>query len=118
MVGEKRCKTYLFAFIDDMSPLVPHAAFFLNENLDSYLGALRCSLMKRGLPCKLYVDNSPAFRSKHEITAFLGIALVHSRPYKSHGRDKVERFFQTVQSQFVSTFRGKTLHELNEQLDQ
>jgi putative transposase len=78
-----------------------------------------CALMKRGLPRKLYVDNGPAFRSKllHEITAFLGIALVHSRPYKPQGRGKVERFFQTVQSQFVSTFRGKTLHELNEQLD-
>jgi transposase InsO family protein len=119
MVGEKRRKTYLFAFIDDMSRLVPHAAFFLNENLDSYLGALRCALMKRGLPRKLYVDNGPAFRSKllHEITATLGIALVHSRPYKPQGRGKVERFFQTVQSQLLSTFRGKTLHELNEQLD-
>jgi len=119
MVGEKRRKTYLFAFIDDMSRLVPHAAFFLNENLDSYLGALRCALMKRGLPRKLYVDNGPAFRSKllHEITATLGIALVHSRPYKPQGRGKVERFFQTVQSQFVSTLRGNTLHELNEQLD-
>ncbi len=119
MVGEKRRKTYLFAFIDDMSRLVPHAAFFLNENLDSYLGALRCALMKRGLPRKLYVDNGPAFRSKllHEITATLGIALVHSRPYKPQGRGKVGRFFQTVQSQLLSTFRGKTLHELNEQLD-
>jgi transposase InsO family protein len=119
MVGEKRRKTYLFAFIDDMSRLVPHAAFFTSENLESYLSALRCALMKRGLPRKLYVDNGPAFRSKllHEITATLGIALVHSRPYKPQGRGKVERFFQTVQSQLLSAFRGKTLHELNEQLD-
>lgn len=119
LVGEKRRKTYLFAFIDDMSRLVPHAAFYLNENLDSYLGALRCALLKRGLPRKLYVDNGPAFRSKllHEIAASLGIALVHSKPYKPQGRGKVERFFQTVRGQFLPTVQGSSLEALNEQLD-
>jgi putative transposase len=40
--------------------------------------------LKRGLPRKLYVDNGPAFRSQHlaQITASLGIALIHSRPYQ------------------------------------
>jgi transposase InsO family protein len=119
LVGEKRRKTYLFAFIDDMSRLVPHAAFYLNENLDSYLGALRCALLKRGLPRKLYVDNGPAFRSKllHEIAASLGIALVHSKPYKPQGRGKVERLFQTIRGQFLPTVQGATLEALNEQID-
>ncbi len=119
LVGDKRRKTYLFAFIDDMSRLVPHAAFYLNENLDAYLAALRCALLKRGLPRKLYVDNGPAFRSKllHEIAASLGIALVHSKPYKPQGRGKVERFFQTVRGQFLQTFQASTLEALNEQLD-
>jgi putative transposase len=119
MVGEKRRKTYLFAFIDDMSRLVPHAAFFLNENLDSYLAALKYALLKRGLPRKLYVDNGPAFRSKllQEITASLGIALVHSKPYKPQGRGKVERLFLTVRSQFLSTWQGGSLDELNRQFD-
>jgi transposase InsO family protein len=119
LVGDKRRKTYLFAFIDDMSRLVPHAAFYLNENLDAYLSALRCALLKRGLPRKLYVDNGPAFRSKllHEIAASLGIALVHSKPYKPQGRGKVERFFQTVRGQFLPTVQGATLEALNEQLD-
>jgi hypothetical protein len=116
---EKRRKTYLFAFIDDMSRLIPHAQFYLSEKLDSFLDALRQALLKRGLPRKLYVDNGPAFRSKHlqEITASLGIALVHSQPYKPEGRGKVERWFKTVRGQFLSAFRGKTLHELNEALD-
>ncbi|GLI32569.1 DDE-type integrase/transposase/recombinase [Desulforhabdus amnigena] len=120
MVGEKRRKTYLFAFIDDMSRLVPHAAFFLNENLDSYLCALRRALLKRGLPRKLYVDNGAAFRSRllHEITASLGIALVHSKPYKPQGRGKVERFFQTVRAQFLASVEADSLEALNEQFDQ
>lgn len=115
----RRRKTYLFAFIDDMSRLIPHGEFYPSEKLDSFLDALRQALLKRGLPRKLYVDNGPAFRSKHleEITASLGIALVHSRPYKPQGRGKIERWFKTVRGQFLSGFRGKTLHELNEALD-
>lgn len=118
-VGDRKRKTYLYAFIDDMSRLVPHAAFSLNENLASYLGALRCALLKRGLPRKLYVDNGPAFRSKllHEIAASLGIALLHSKPYKPQGRGKIERFFRTIREQFLETSRAATLDELNGELD-
>ena len=68
-----------------MSRLITHGEFFLSERLDSYLGAMRLALLKRGLPRKLYVDNGPAFRSTHlqEITASLGIALIHSKPYRT-----------------------------------
>ena len=119
VVDDKRRKTYLFAFIDDMSRLIPHAQFYISEKLDSFLDALRQALLKRGLPRKLYVDNGPAFRSKHleEITASLGIALVHSQPYKPQGRGKIERWFRTIRTQFLSGFRGKTLQDLNEALE-
>ena len=119
LFDDKRRKTYLFAFIDDMSRLIPQAQFYLSEKLDSFLDALRQALLKRGLPRKLYVDNGPAFRSKHlqEITASLGIALVHSRPYKPQGRGKIERWFRTVRTQFLSGFKGKTLKDLNEALE-
>jgi transposase InsO family protein len=112
-------KSYLLAFLDDHSRLVPHAQFYLTEGLDSYLNALAQALLKRGLPRKLYLDNGPAFRSKHleDITASLGIALIHSRPYKPQGRGKIERYFRTVRSQFLSGFRGRTLQDLNEALD-
>jgi transposase InsO family protein len=118
-VDDRMRKSYLFAFLDDHSRLVPHAQFYLSEGLDSYLDALEQALLRRGLPRKLYLDNGPAFRSKHleDITASLGIALIHSSPYKPQGRGKIERFFRSVRSQFLSGFRGKTLHDLNEALD-
>jgi hypothetical protein len=37
--GRQR-KTFLFAFLDDMSRLVPHAQFYLSEGLESYLDCL------------------------------------------------------------------------------
>jgi transposase InsO family protein len=116
--GKKR-KTYLFAFLDDMSRLITHAQFYLSEKLDSYLDCLRRALLSRGLPRKLYVDNGPAFRSfhLHQISASLGIALVHSKPYQPQGRGKIERFFRTVRSDFLPGFRAESLNDLNEALD-
>lgn len=118
--GRQR-KSYLFAFIDDMSRLICHAEFYLNERIDAYTDALRKALRKRGLPRKLYVDNGPAFRSHHlsHATASLGIALIHSKPYQPQGRGKIERFFRTVRSQVLSTCPAElTLQGLNDTLTQ
>lgn len=115
-VEDRQRKTFLFAFLDDMSRLVPHAQFYLSERLESYLDCLRQALLRRGLPRKLYVDNGPTFRSQHlsQITASLGIALIHSTPYQPEGRGKVERWFRTVREQFLSRWRGESLEALNE----
>jgi putative transposase len=115
--GKKR-KTYLLAFIDDHSRLIPHACFYLSESLESYLKALEEALLTRGLPRKIYTDNGAAFRSHHleHVTASLGIALLHARPYKPQGKGKIERFFRTVRSDFLPGFRGDTLLDLNEAL--
>jgi transposase InsO family protein len=119
LVEGKNRKAYLIAFIDDMSRLICHAQFYLSENLDCYLDALRQALLSRGLPRKLYVDNGPAFRSFHlqQIAASLGIALVHSKPYQPQGRGKVERFFRTVRSDFLPAVGAETLNDLNAALD-
>lgn len=118
-VDGKSRKTYLFAVLDDMSRLICHAEFFLNERVETYIGALRSALKKRGLPRKLYVDNGPAFRSRQLgfATASLGIALIHSKPYTPQGRGKIERFFRTLRMQFLSVCPdGMTLPALNEAL--
>jgi len=81
-VNGKMRKTFLFVFIDDYSRLIPHAEFYLRENLDSFLDCFEKALEKRGLPRKLYCDNGPYFRSHHlaHITASLGIAHIHCTP--------------------------------------
>jgi len=113
--GKSR-KTYLFALIDDHSRLIPHGKFYLAENLDNYLDCLWTALQKRGLPRKLYVDNGPSFRA-HRLQlgcASLEIGLTFARPYRPQGKGKIERFFRTVRSQFLSELPGNlTLDELN-----
>jgi transposase InsO family protein len=115
----KRRKTYLIAFMDDHSRLVPHGEFFLSESVKSFLIALEGALLTRGLPRKIYSDNGPAFRSHHveHTAASLGIALIHARPYKPQGKGKIERFFRTVRSEFLTAFKGTTLRDLNQAFD-
>jgi len=43
----------------------------------------------------------------------LGVALIHAKPYKPQGKGKIERFFRTVRSDFLSGFKGETLDEIN-----
>ena len=112
-------KTFLFGFIDDHSRLIPHAEFYLRENLENYIDCLIKALEKRGLPRKLYVDNAPSFRS-HQLkycTASLGIALVFTDPYDAAAKGKIERMWKTIRMQllpFVS--EEMTLKSLNEML--
>lgn len=116
MVNDRLRKTYLIAFLDDHSRLIPHGEFFLSERLVSWLSAFRQALLTRGLPRKLYVDNGAAFRSRHleRICASLGIALIHSAPYTPQGRGKIERLFRTVRSRFLQHINTTlTLAEIN-----
>jgi transposase InsO family protein len=115
-VGEKMRKTYLIAFLDDHSRLVPHGEFYLSEGLVCFLDAFEKCLLKRGLPRKLYVDNGAAYRSHHleQVCASLGIALIHARPYMPQGKGKIERFFRSVREGFLTGFKGESLKDLNE----
>jgi putative transposase len=107
-------KTYLYAFIDDASRMVPYAAFYLVENAACFQDALKQALLRRGLPRRLYCDNGATFRTHHlqVICATLNISLIHSRPHKPRGRGKIERFFRHVRTAFLPHLTEATLSDL------
>lgn len=97
-------KTYLFAFLDDHSRMVTAARWAYAEDAVRLGAALRPALQTHGVPETIYVDNGSAFvdASLSRVCARLGMKLVHSRPYRPQGRGKIERFFNTVTSQFLT----------------
>jgi putative transposase len=104
-VGDRiKRKTYLIAFIDDATRVIPYAAFTLAENTAAFLPALKQAILRRGLPQRLYVDNGANYRSQHLalVCAKLGIALIHARPYRPQGKGKIERWFKTVRGQLLT----------------
>lgn len=107
--GGRGRQSYLIAILDDHSRMIMHSEFYLSERRESFLDCLRRAILSRGLPQKLYVDNGSCFRALHleQITAQLGIAIKHSRPYTPQGRGKIERWFRYVRENFVQVLRLK-----------
>src|SRR5207249_1589865 len=102
--GGGKMQAYLHAILDDASRLIPHAQFYPDQGLDTFLDCLRQAVAARGLPVRLYVDNAKVYRSPQlaRIAASLGILMVHTPPYQPEGRGKIERFFRSVREQFLA----------------
>jgi putative transposase len=118
--GGKR-QVFLQATLDDASRLIPHAQFYPNQGLDSFLDCLRQAIAARGLPTRLYLDNAKIYRSPQlaRIAASIGILIVHTPPYQPEGRGKIERYFRSVREQFLANLDPQlllSLEQLNERL--
>lgn len=102
-------KTYLFAFLDDHSRLVPGYRWGHAEDTVRLAAALRPALASRGVPNAVYVDNGSPYVDAWLLRACakLGVRLVHSTPGRPQGRGKIERFFRTVREQFLVENTGE-----------
>ncbi len=119
--AKRKKKTYLIAFIDDATRVIPHAAFALSENTQAFLPVFKQALLQRGLPKRLYVDNGSSYRSTQValVCAKLNIALIHARPYQPQGKGKIERFFRTLRAQLLTRLTRQdtlSLEALNRRL--
>jgi transposase InsO family protein len=64
-VGDRtKRKTYLIAFIDDATRVVPYAAFALSETTQTFLPVLQQAILRRGLPQRL-CGHRGNYRSQH-----------------------------------------------------
>ena len=101
--GGTRKQTKLIAFIDDASRVICHGEFFLEENIDTLVQAIRAAFYKRGIPEQLLVDNGSIY-SCQEITlicARVGCLLRHTAVRDAAAKGKIERFFRRVRDQFL-----------------
>jgi putative transposase len=119
--GGGKMQVFLQAALDDASRLIPHAQFYSNQGLDSFLDCLRQAIAARGVPTHLYMDNGKIYRSPQlaRIAAGIGILIVHTPPYQPEGRGKIERWFGSVRQQFLANLDCKillSLEQLNERL--
>ena len=111
LLGKQKRKTYLIAFLDDATRVVPYAAFAHAESTAAFLPVLKQAVLRRGVPLRLFVDNGAVYRSQHLslVCAKLGIALIHARPYQPQSKGKMERYFRTVRMQLMPTLSSADL---------
>jgi hypothetical protein len=97
---------------------VVRAGFYWQETVEVLLTELMIATKRHGICQRFYTDNGPSYASNHlkQVTARLGIHLVHTPPYRPQGRGKVERFFRTVRDQFLGDLQADTIVRLNANL--
>lgn len=114
--SRKKQKAILLAMIDDHTRLIVGYKWDLFENTSLIEDVFKEAILSYGLPDRIYCDNGAAFSSHYmaRCCAHLNIGLVHSKPYDSPSRGKIERFFRTVREQFlVSMPESVTIDTLN-----
>jgi putative transposase len=118
VVSGKALSTHLCVLVDDHSRLIPFAAYYPHANTEAFHHAFKESILRRGLPRKLYTDQGKPFINAHSrlACAHLGVRLLHAKPYHSWSKGKCERLIQTLQQGFETTLRleGNAAHSLEE----
>ena len=115
--GKRSAKAILCAVIDDHSRMIVGHAFNTSETISALSRVLKEAFLGYGIPKRLYVDNGASFSSEllARSCAMAGISLIHSKPYDSPSRGKVERLFRTIRERFLSGVQeGISLQQLNE----
>lgn len=115
-INGKMKKTFLIAYIDDCSRLVPYAQFFISEKFDGLREVTKEALIRRGKPTLIYADNGKIYRSEtlQYACAQLGITLAHTMPYDAPAKGKIERLFKTIQTRFYPLLKNDPVHSLEE----
>jgi len=117
----KKRQTFLFAFLDDHTRLVPHAQFYWNEQLPRLEDCFKRAVRRYGAPLAVYVDRGAVYKSKQFDTACatMGVQRILATAYYPEGKGKVERFFGFVRSDFLpelETSDVTNLPQLNQSL--
>lgn len=108
-------KAILGAIIDDHSRVLVGARFSFTEDTADLLHTFREAIATYGVPKRFYCDNGPAFTSRHlaEACARIGCTLLHSEPFDSPSRGKVERVFRTIRGRLLPLLTDEDLASID-----
>lgn len=114
--GGKKKPTYLIAFIEDCSRIVPAARFSFTEKTEDLMRVFEEGLLRRGIPKMIYADNGKIYRSEQFqlACATQGISLLHTRVQDAAAKGKIERLFGNVSQRFMPLFRREQIDSLDE----
>lgn len=118
-IGKKKYKTWIIALIDDASRFIVSADIFFNDNYVNLMSVIRSAVKKFGKPMTLKFDNGASYRS-HQMEllgARMGTAVNYAPPYTPTGKAKIERWFNTCKTKWMSSLNANDFHSLDELRD-
>jgi transposase InsO family protein len=104
---------YLFALLDDCSRFIPAAFYVTDQKAFRVIQLLQDSITKYGRPLQILADNGTQFKnilgnlgSKYErLLKLIDVKPVFARVRHPQTKGKLERFFGTVKTMFLSEAR-------------
>ncbi len=102
--GDGMLSTHLSAFIDCHSRYIVEARYYYKEDFNILVDCLLRAWGIHGAPLGLYLDNAKVYCSPRLEAACFAIhcEVLHRRPRDPAPGGLIERFFQTVETQFES----------------
>lgn len=120
-IDGKKKRVWIIAVIEDSSRMIAGINLFFNDNTINVMSVLKSAVSKFGRPSRLSVDNGSSYKNKQIklLAARIGMTMQYNPPYTPTSKSKIERFFKTLKSQWMSGLNMndfKTLDELKESL--
>lgn len=111
-----KVKLYIIALIDDASRLITAARIFEADNTINLLSTMKLAVSKYGKPKRFNFDNGSNYKNAqiNIVTARLGVGVHYCRPYNPEAKAKIERWFKTLKSQWMSTLNYSEFHSVEE----
>lgn len=111
-----KVKLYIIALIDDASRLITAARIFEADNTINLLSTMKLAVSKYGKPKRFNFDNGSNYKNTqiNIVTARLGVGVHYCRPYNPEAKAKIERWFKTLKSQWMSTLNYSEFHSVEE----
>ena len=115
-VGKEKKKVWVIALIDDASRFIVGIDIFFNDNYVNLMGVIRSAVIKYGRPQTLKFDNGANYRSNQMeiLGARMGTAIHYAPPYTPTGKAKIERWFRTMNDQWMASLNMNDFHNLEE----
>lgn len=114
-------RTYIIALIDDASRMIVSAKAYYEDDFINLMDALKKAVSRYGVPKVLSFDNGSNYKAKQMklLAARVGVSLNYCPPRTPQSKAKIERWFKTLRSQFLSALKPgdyKTLDDFNKAL--
>jgi transposase InsO family protein len=115
-MGKSKKQAYLIAFIDDASRYITYSMFSFTQNFAALRVVLKEAVLRKGIPSMIYTDNGKIFRSSqmNMVCAGMGCSLLHAAPFTPNSKGKIERYFRTVRSRFLSRIDPISIKDIDE----
>lgn len=115
-IDGKKKRTYVMALIDDHSRYIVGVDIFFSDTYLNLMGVLKSAVSRAGIPKVLSFDNGAAYKNKQMelLAARIGTSLNYCTPYTPTSKAKIERWFKTMKTSWMSQLRPSDFPSLEE----